>query len=296
MKKTLLVLAAGMGSRFGGLKQIEPVGPNGEFIIDYSIFDAVRAGFDKVVFIIKEENYDIFKETIGKRIEGHVEVDYVFQNLDNVPSNYSIPSERVKPLGTAHAILCAKDVIDGQFAIINSDDFYGSEGYQDIANFMNNNHTDIGIVGYNAATELSPNGPVKRGVIINIGDEIKDVIESKLTLEKDIIVAKALNNDEEVPVTQDSKVSMNLMAFPSGFMDYIESHFTNFLDNADLLKDEYLIPDVVRQFIKDGNKALLIPTISKWKGITYKEDKEELVKYIESLVEKGIYNKESLWD
>jgi NDP-sugar pyrophosphorylase family protein len=162
MKKTLLVLADGMGSRFGGLKQIEPVGPNGEFIIDYSIFDAVRAGFDKVIFIIKEENFDVFKETIGKRIEGHVEVDYVFQNLDNVPSNFTIPSERVKPLGTAHAILCCKDKVEGQFAIINSDDFYGAEGYQDVANFMNNNHTDIGIVGYNAATELSPNGPVKR--------------------------------------------------------------------------------------------------------------------------------------
>lgn len=296
MKKTLLVLAAGMGSRFGGLKQIEPVGPNGEFIIDYSIFDAVRAGFDKVIFIIKEENFDVFKETIGKRVEGHVEVDYVFQNLDNVPSNFTIPSERVKPLGTAHAILCCKDKVEGQFAIINSDDFYGAEGYQDVANFMNNNHTDIGIVGYNAATELSPNGPVKRGVIINIGDEIHDLIESKLTLENDVIVARSLNTEEEVPVTQDSKVSMNLMAFPEGFMDYIEKNFTDFLEKQNLLTDEYLIPDVVRKFIKDGNKVHMIPTISVWKGITYREDKDELVKYIASLIDKGVYNKDSLWD
>lgn len=296
MKKTLLVLAAGMGSRFGGLKQIEPVGPNGEFIIDYSIFDAVRAGFDKVIFIIKEENFDVFKETIGKRVEGHVEVDYVFQNLDNVPSNFTIPSERVKPLGTAHAILCCKDKVEGQFAIINSDDFYGAEGYQDVANFMNNNHTDIGIVGYNAATELSPNGPVKRGVIINIGDEIHDLIESKLTLENDVIVARSLNTEEEVPVTQDSKVSMNLMAFPEGFMDYIEKKFTDFLEKQNLLTDEYLIPDVVRKFIKDGNKVHMIPTISVWKGITYREDKDELVKYIASLIDKGVYNKDSLWD
>ena len=296
MKKTLLVLAAGMGSRFGGLKQIEPVGPNGEFIIDYSIFDAVRAGFDKVIFIIKEENFDVFKETIGKRIEGHVEVDYVFQNLDNVPSNFTIPSERVKPLGTAHAILCCKDKVEGQFAIINSDDFYGAEGYQDVANFMNINHTDIGIVGYNAATELSPNGPVKRGVIINIGDEIHDLIESKLTLENDVIVARSLNTEEEVPVTQDSKVSMNLMAFPEGFMDYIEKNFTDFLEKQNLLTDEYLIPDVVRKFIKDGNKVHMIPTISVWKGITYREDKDELVKYIASLIDKGVYNKDSLWD
>lgn len=296
MKKTLLVLAAGMGSRFGGLKQIEPVGPNGEFIIDYSIFDAVRAGFDKVIFIIKEENFDVFKETIGKRVEGHVEVDYVFQNLDNVPSNFTIPSERVKPLGTAHAILCCKDKVEGQFAIINSDDFYGAEGYQDVANFMNINHTDIGIVGYNAATELSPNGPVKRGVIINIGDEIHDLIESKLTLENDVIVARSLNTEEEVPVTQDSKVSMNLMAFPEGFMDYIEKNFTDFLEKQNLLTDEYLIPDVVRKFIKDGNKVHMIPTISVWKGITYREDKDELVKYIASLIDKGVYNKDSLWD
>ena len=296
MKKTLLVLAAGMGSRFGGLKQIEPVGPNGEFIIDYSIFDAVRAGFNKVIFIIKEENFDVFKETIGKRVEGHVEVDYVFQNLDNVPSNFTIPSERVKPLGTAHAILCCKDKVEGQFAIINSDDFYGAEGYQDVANFMNNNHTDIGIVGYNAATELSPNGPVKRGVIINIGDEIHDLIESKLTLENDVIVARSLNTEEEVPVTQDSKVSMNLMAFPEGFMDYIEKKFTDFLEKQNLLTDEYLIPDVVRKFIKDGNKVHMIPTISVWKGITYREDKDELVKYIASLIDKGVYNKDSLWD
>ena len=296
MKKTLLVLAAGMGSRFGGLKQIEPVGPNGEFIIDYSIFDAVRAGFNKVIFIIKEENFDVFKETIGKRVEGHVEVDYVFQNLDNVPSNFTIPSERVKPLGTAHAILCCKDKVEGQFAIINSDDFYGAEGYQDVANFMNNNHTDIGIVGYNAATELSPNGPVKRGVIINIGDEIHDLIESKLTLENDVIVARSLNTEEEVPVTQDSKVSMNLRAFPEGFMDYIEKKFTDFLEKQNLLTDEYLIPDVVRKFIKDGNKVHMIPTISVWKGITYREDKDELVKYIASLIDKGVYNKDSLWD
>ena len=292
----LVVMAAGMGSRFGGMKQIEPVGPNGEFIIDYSIFDAVRAGFDKVIFIIKEENFDVFKETIGKRVEGHVEVDYVFQNLDNVPSNFTIPSERVKPLGTAHAILCCKDKVEGQFAIINSDDFYGAEGYQDVANFMNNNHTDIGIVGYNAATELSPNGPVKRGVIINIGDEIHDLIESKLTLENDVIVARSLNTEEEVPVTQDSKVSMNLMAFPEGFMDYIEKNFTDFLEKQNLLTDEYLIPDVVRKFIKDGNKVHMIPTISVWKGITYREDKDELVKYIASLIDKGVYNKDSLWD
>ena len=295
MNKTLLVLAAGMGSRFGGLKQIEPVGPNGEFIIDYSIFDAVRAGFNKIVFIIKEENYEIFKKTIGKRVENHVKVEYVFQNLDNVPSKYKIPSERVKPLGTAHAILCCKDVVNEQFAMINSDDFYGSEGYQDLAKFMNDNKDDVGIVGYSAATELSPNGPVKRGVIINKGNMIEDLIESKISLDGDKLVARSLSNDEEVKVDKDSKVSMNLIAFPKDFMDYIDKGFVEFLENADLLSDEYLIPDVVRKYINAGNKALLGPTKSKWMGITYKEDKQALVDHIQELVDKKVYNNH-LWD
>ena len=139
MNKALLILAAGMGSRFGGLKQIEPVGPNGEFIIDYSIYDAIRTGFNKVVFIIKEENYDLFRETIGKRIESKVKVEYVFQNLDNLPIGYAIPKERVKPLGTAHAVLCAKGVINEPFVIINSDDFYGYDAYKTISKFIDNN-------------------------------------------------------------------------------------------------------------------------------------------------------------
>lgn len=295
MDKTLLVLAAGMGSRFGGLKQIEPVGPNGEFIIDYSIFDAIRSGFNKVVFIIKEENYDIFRNTIGKRIEKHIKVDYVFQNMNNVPKNISIPKERVKPLGTAHAILCCKDVVNEPFAIINSDDFYGYEGYRDLSNFMSDNENDVGIVGYNALTQLSPNGPVKRGVIKNNGNIIEDIVESKISLENNKPVAKSLSNDEDVYVDSKTSTSMNLMAFPKNFMSYIETSFNDFLNNSNLLTDEYLIPDVVRKYIKDGNKVYLIPTESVWKGITYKEDKDELVNYIKELIEDGKYNS-NLWD
>ncbi len=293
--KTLLVLAAGMGSRFGGLKQIEPVGPNGEFIIDYSIYDAIRSGFNKVVFIIKKENYEIFKETIGARVEGHVKVEYVFQDMSNVPKKYEIPSSRVKPLGTAHAILCCKNVVDEQFAIINADDFYGFEGYKDLSEFMSNNINDIGIVGYDIIGNLSPNGSVKRGVIVNNNDIIENIIESKIEMIDSKIIAEPLNGDDKFEIEPTTSVSMNLMAFPKNFMNYIEEGFIDFLENSDLEKDEYLIPDVVKRYIKDGKNAKLVKTKSTWMGITYKEDKEELVNYIANKVKEGVY-KNSLWD
>ena len=146
--KTLVVMAAGMGSRFGGLKQAEKFGPHGEFIIDYSIYDAIRCGFNKVIFIIKEENYDLFRETVGSRVEKYIDVEYVFQNFDNVPEKYNMPKDRVKPLGTAHAILCAKDKIHSPFVVIGSDDFYGYEAFKDASEFMNNNSDKIGVIGY----------------------------------------------------------------------------------------------------------------------------------------------------
>ena len=163
--KTLLILAAGMGSRYGGLKQTEKFGPNGEYIIDYSIYDAIESGFNKVVFVIKEENYDLFRETVGKRVENHVKVEYVFQNMDNVPSKYTIPEDRVKPLGTAHAILCAKDKIHEEFAIINADDFYGRDAFEVASKFMDTNEKDIAIVGYKVKNTLTENGAVKRGLL-----------------------------------------------------------------------------------------------------------------------------------
>ena len=163
---TLVIMAAGMGSRFGGLKQIEPVGPNDEFIIDYSIYDAKKAGFNKVVFIIKKENYEIFKETIGKRVEDKIEVKYAFQELDMLPDGYSLPENRIKPWGTAHAILCCKDLVNGCFAVINSDDFYGQESYKVLADFLNNKASDnhFAMVGYKASNTLTANASLKRGI------------------------------------------------------------------------------------------------------------------------------------
>ena len=178
--KTLVVLAAGMGSRFGGLKQTEKFGPHGEFIIDYSIYDAIRCGFNKVVFIIKEENYELFKETVGARVENHIKVEYVFQNFDNVPSKYTIPSDRIKPLGTAHAILCTKGVVNEDFVVINADDFYGYDAFKVASSYMDNNANDIAIIGYKVKNTLTENGSVKRGVLKINNGKLEEIVESKI--------------------------------------------------------------------------------------------------------------------
>ena len=184
--KTLVILAAGMGSRFGGLKQAEKFGPSGEFIVDYSIYDAINAGFNKVIFIIKEENYELFKETVGKRVESHVKVEYVFQNFDNVPVKYKIPEDRVKPLGTAQAVLCAAKKIKTPFVVIGSDDYYGPTAFSDLSKFMDENEDKIGILGYKLINTLSENGGVKRGVLFTDKDDnFNSVAESFLDIKID---------------------------------------------------------------------------------------------------------------
>ena len=300
MKKTLLILAACMGSRFGGLKQVTPFGPNGEFIIDYSIYDAIKCGFNKIVFIIKEENYDLFRETVGKRIENKVEVEYVFQNLNNVPKGYEIPKERIKPLGTAHAILCAKNVINEPFVIINSDDFYGRDAYLRISEFLdqknNTSKEQFGLVGYNVVNTLTSNGSVKRGVCIIEDNKLIGLNESKIEEKNGVIECVSLIDDEEFTIEKDTKVSMNMMAFNPNIFNYLESKFKVFLENSDLEKDEYLIPDVLSTGIKENYcDVTVIPTTSKWVGVTYKEDKDSVVDYINNLIKEGEYPNK-LWD
>lgn len=192
---TLLIMAAGMGSRFGGLKQIEPVGPNDEFIIDYSVYDAIKAGFNKIVFIIKKENYEVFKETIGKRIEDKIKVEYAFQDLNNLPAGYTCPPDRTKPWGTAHAILAAKDIIHEPFAIINSDDFYGRDAYQVISKFLNDEKKEntYALVGYHVKNTLTENGSVKRGVCKINNNLLESIIESSVIEENGIITASPLD-------------------------------------------------------------------------------------------------------
>jgi len=293
--KTLLILAAGMGSRFGGLKQAEKFGPNGEYIIDYSIYDALRCGFNKVVFIIKEENYDLFRETVGKRIEGKIDVKYVFQKNDNVPSQYIIPDNRVKPLGTAHAVLCAKNVINEPFLMINSDDFYGYDAFKVASDFIDSNSKDMAIIGYKVENTITENGAVKRGVLKETNGNLNEIIESSIEKKDDIIYATPLGTNNSKEINKDTKVSMNMIAFLPEFFEFIENNFDDFLKNSNLEKDEYLIPDVVMKAINTGYcNVKVIETNSKWVGVTYKEDKDSVTNYINELIDKKEYKKD-LW-
>ncbi|MBR4178115.1 MAG: nucleotidyltransferase [Bacilli bacterium] len=293
--KTLLILAAGMGSRYGGLKQTEKFGPSGEFIIDYSIYDAIKNGFNKVVFIIKEENYDLFRTTVGKRIEKQVDVEYVFQNLDNVPKKYKIPADRVKPLGTAHAILCAKDVINEPFVIINADDFYGEEAFELASKDLDSDVEDISIIGYKVVNTMTENGSVKRGVLNEKDGLLLGIIESVVEKKDGKIIASPLNGDKPFEITKDTNVSMNMITFYPSIFKHIEKDFIDFLENANLEKDECLIPNTVTNLINSKEADVrVINTNAKWVGVTYKEDKESVQEYINSLIEKGIYNK-NLW-
>lgn len=293
MQKTLLVMAAGMGSRFGGLKQIEPMGPNGEFLIDYSVYDAKLAGFTKIVFIIKEENYDIFKKTIGKRVEPYIETEYVFQDDSNLKEKYKDLQTRVKPLGTGHAILCAKDKVKTPFAIINADDFYGRDAYVVASKYLDKiDDKHYAVVGYKVGKTLSPNGAAKRGICKEENGKLKDLIESSVEKIDDKIIAKPLDGDTEFTVEEDSLVSMNMLLFTPKIFDYLEEKLTKFLEinKNDLSKCEFLIPDVVKDAIKEDRvKVDLLSTNAIWHGVTYKEDKEEVVKAIDELIKEKVY-------
>ena len=289
---TLVIMAAGMGSRFGGLKQIEPVGPNGEFIIDYSIYDAIEAGFDKVVFIIKEENYDIFKETIGRRIEGKIDVEYVFQDIKNVPVGVKLPETRVKPLGTGHAILSLKGTVNEPFVIINSDDFYGKDAFIKAYNFLKENTNDYAMIGYLIGNTLTQNGSVKRGYCEKENGYLTNIIESSVYKEGDKVKVEPLDGRPGFYAQNNDLVSMNMFCFKPDMINYLDIHFIDFFnknkDNLD--KCEYLIPDVVFERIKNDNlKVKVVDTTSIWKGVTYKEDKEELVNFLKDLIDRGEY-------
>ncbi|MEG1495207.1 MAG: sugar phosphate nucleotidyltransferase [Bacilli bacterium] len=294
--KTLLIMAAGMGSRFGGLKQIEPIGPSGEFLIDYSIYDAVKAGFNKVVFIIKEENYRVFKDTIGVRVEDKIKVEYVYQKLDSLPKGYSLPAERVKPWGTSHAVLAAKDHINEPFVIINADDFYGRDAYLEAAKFIDNQDRlgkeEYAMISYLVKNTLTANGSVKRGVCFLDNNYLTKIVESSITRINGSIIAAPLDSSEPFAVEEDSLVSMNMFVFMPSIFTYIEEHFTDFLlaNKDNLTTCEYLIPDTVTSMINAGVISLrVIPTTAVWQGVTYKEDKDLVVKEINSLVQNNVY-------
>lgn len=296
MKKTLVILAAGMGSRFGGMKQIEPVGPNGEFIIDYSIYSAIKYGFTKIVFVIKEENYQIFKETIGSRIEDKIDVAYAFQKLDDIPLNFKVPEGRCKPWGTAHAIYSARNLIEGNFGVITADDFYGDDAFKVLSEYLDNNDGYC-IVGYKIGTTLSENGAVKRGVIINDSGVVSGIVESSCTKENDLVKCVPLNGTSDAfYVSLDHPVSMLLNGFTPNLLKTIEDEMIHSFENAsDLSTYEMLLPDIIDLDIKNGVKVDVINTTSTWKGMTYKEDKDNIIAFISKEIDAGVYPNK-LWN
>ena len=299
---TLVIMAAGMGSRFGGLKQVEPVGPNGEFILDYSIYDAIKAGYDKIVFIIKEENYDLFRETVGKRIESKIDVSYAFQKITDIPKNVKIPKDRVKPWGTSHAILSAKPYITGPFTVINADDFYGFDPYKKMKKFFDNNkdQNKYAMIGYKTINTMSLNGSVKRGVCTE-NDEgyLTKLVESSIEKVDDKIIATPLENENNsFEIKEDTLVSMNFFGFTPTIFKYLEDEMQEFFDKNknNLEKCEFLIPNSVFKRINENKVSVkVLDTNEKWYGVTYKEDKKDLVEAIRKMIEEKKYPKD-LWN
>ncbi|WKZ59079.1 MAG: sugar phosphate nucleotidyltransferase [Cyclobacteriaceae bacterium] len=290
-KLTLLVLAAGMGSRYGGIKQIDGFGPNGETIMDYSLFDAIRFGFTKVVFIVREEIKETVKEIFLPKLKGKVEVDFVVQALDTlVPKEYQNP-ERQKPWGTGHAMLCAKDAIHEPFAVINADDFYGQEAFKNVAGFFKSSNNDHALVGYTLKNVLSDFGSVSRGV----GEEdangyLTSVVERTNVSRVDgKIIAK--EKDGDVELNPEAKTSMNFWGFHPSIFPATERMFHNFLkENSSNIKAEFFIPLIANELVKTGEgKIKVISGGSTWFGVTYKEDKEAVSQKIKDLVNSGEY-------
>lgn len=277
MKTSLVVMAAGMGSRFGGLKQIAPIGINGEIILDFSVFDAVKAGFSKTVFIIKKAIEKDFREAVGKRIERLCDVEYVFQEVDALPEGYSFDG-REKPWGTGHAILCARDKVNTPFAVINADDFYGREAFAEIGKYLADGGGTC-MVGYKLGNTLTENGAVSRGVCEVEDGFLKGVCEHT-----------ALDKNSGIPL--DATVSMNLWGFMPSVFDEIEAQFKSFLDNVtDVKKQEFFIPSVVDTMIKrDGEKVRVLPTDERWYGVTYKEDTESVRAAVARMQHSGMYD------
>lgn len=295
-EKTLLILAAGLGSRYGGCKQVDGFGPNKEFIMDYSIYDAIESGFTKVVFLIKRDMLETIENTIAKRIKNKIKVEYAFQEMNNIPSGVVIPEDRVKPWGTAHAIYCCKDVIHEPFVMINADDFYGRESYKEISKYLDNiKPNNIGIVGYKAKNTMSELGSVKRGVCTVKNNKVKDIVESELRYTDGKIEARPLNGTEFHLIDDDTLVSMNMIAFDYSFLKYIDDNIKEFFEKSDLSKDEFLIPTLIRKSINDKVYTCnIINTDAKWCGVTYKEDKEQLIEFLNKLYDEGVYPKD-MW-
>lgn len=286
---TLVVMAAGMGSRFGGLKQLEPVGTNGEVLLDYSVYDAAKAGFNKVVFVIKKEIEKDFRELVGKRIEQKIDVDYAFQELDKLPSGFTVPAGRKKPWGTGHAILCCKDLVDQPFAAVNADDFYGPSAYQQINHYLAQQTGDYCMVGFRLKNTLTENGTVSRGVCKADGNGHLLDIQEITDITADCTYLDAKGNKVVLPA--DTIVSMNMWGFTPDLFGYLEEGFHAFLsEKIEQPKAEFFLPFQIDELIKDGRKQVkVLVAEDKWYGMTYREDKPVLKAAIAAMTEKGLY-------
>lgn len=300
-KTTLVIMAAGIGSRFGGgIKQLEPVGPGGEIIMDYSIHDALEAGFNKIIFIIRKDLEKDFKEIIGNRIERIADVSYAFQEIDDLPEGFTKPAERTKPWGTGQAVLSIKGLVDGPFLVINADDYYGKEGFKKIHDYMVNEMDqdaevyDICMGGFILSNTLSENGGVTRGVCqVNPDGTLKDVTETYNIQMKDDGTLDAFDDDgNPVSIQPSQHVSMNMWGLPVSFLEELETGFPRFLEELKEgdIKSEYLLPKVIDKLIKSGKATVkVLETPDKWFGVTYKEDKEAVVASIRKLIQDGVY-------
>ncbi|MBS5315391.1 MAG: nucleotidyltransferase [Clostridiales bacterium] len=295
----LVIMAAGMGSRYGGLKQIDPIDQEGHLIIDFSIFDAVRAGFKKVVFIIKKEIEADFKEMIGNRISQFVDVSYVYQELDTLPEGYTLPEGRIKPWGTAHAILCCLETVDAPFAVINADDYYGKDAFTAIYNYLLNAKDDdyyrYAMVGYVLENTLTENGSVARGICVVDSNNMLTNITERTRIEKTTTGAAFTEDDRVtwVNIAPDSIVSMNMWGFTPSILKETKARFSSFLDASlpvNPLKCEYFLPSVVSELLTENKATVSVLTSTdRWYGVTYKEDKETVVHAIECFKNNHIY-------
>ena len=297
-KPTLVIMAAGMGSRYGGLKQIDPIDPQGHIIMDYSIYDAVQAGFGKVIFIIKKENEADFRESIGNRMEKRIPVEYVFQDLHNIPDGYEVPEGRVKPWGTGHAVLSCLPVVDGPFAVINADDYYGKEAFVKVHDYLVEEHPasdklDFCMAGFLLENTLSENGGVTRGVCQVGADGYMEKVTETYEIRRngDTLSAK---NEEGEPVELDLNrhVSMNMWGLPAKFINELEKGFPEFLASRKEgdIKSEYLLPQVIDRLVSEGKaRVKVLETPDKWFGVTYKEDKQAVIDSLKALIASGAY-------
>lgn len=302
---TLIIMAAGIGSRYGGLKQVDPIGPGGEIVVDYAIYDALRAGFGKIVFLIRKEIEGVFREKIGSVIEHRAEIVYVNQELHNVPAWFTVPAERKKPWGTAHAVLCCKDVVHENFAAINADDFYGLEAFQALAGYLRKAHDpegepyDYSMVGYVLENTLSEHGSVARGVCDVTPEGYLAGVHERTKIQKNGGQVEYTENGQDwIAIPADSTVSMNMWGFTPGFFGELEQRFPNFLrrNEGNILKAEFFLPDVVNELLEeDKARVKVLPVNERWFGVTYQEDRPLVQDAIRKLIQQGRYP-ERLWE